>query len=288
MIEYRSSVNDNLYFILEDNKMKTITKIFAVVLALATLMSCMVACGGKDENTLVMATNATFPPYEYKEGDKIVGIDAEIAQALADKLGMKLEIKDIDFGQILTGVETGKYDIGMAGMTVNPDRLKSVDFTTSYAKGVQVVIVPEDSTIKSIDDLLASDCKIGVQQETTGHIYAADTVENGGFGEDRVTAYKNGPDAVQALITGKVGAVIIDREPAKSYVKANQGLTILETAYTEEDYAICVAKENTELLEKLNKALAELTEDGTIERIINKYIPSESTATATPAPATAE
>ena len=118
-------------------------------------------------------------------------------------------------------------------------------------------------------------CKIGVQQETTGHIYASDTVENGGFGEDRVVAYKNGPDAVQALVTGKVEAVIIDREPAKSYVKANEGLTILETAYAEEDYAICVAKGNEELLEKINKALAELTEDGTIAGIINKYIPSE-------------
>ena len=152
----------------------------------------MVACGGKDENTLVMATNATFPPYEYKEGDKIVGIDAEIAQAIADKLGMKLEIKDIDFGQILTGVETGKYDMGMAGMTVNAERLKSVDFTTTYAQGVQVVIVKEGSSIKTLDDLAASDCKIGVQQETTGHIYASSSVEDGGYGEDRVVAYKNG------------------------------------------------------------------------------------------------
>lgn len=267
--------------------MKKMTKILALVLAALTLVSCMVACGGKDENTLVMATNATFPPYEYKEGDKIVGIDAEIAQAIADKLGMKLEIKDIDFGQILTGVETGKYDIGMAGMTVNEDRLKSVDFTTTYAKGVQVVIVKEGSSIKTLDDLAASDCKIGVQQETTGHIYASDTVDNGGYGEDRVVAYKNGPDAVQALVTGKVEAVIIDREPAKSYVKANEGLTILETAYAEEDYAICVAKGNKELLDKINKALEELTADGTIARIINKYIPAESEATAT-APATAE
>lgn len=265
--------------------MKKMTKLFAVVLACAMLMSCMVACNSKDENTLVMATNATFPPYEYKEGDKIVGIDAEIAQAIADKLGMKLEIKDIDFGQILTGVETGKYDIGMAGMTVSEERLKSVNFSTTYAKGVQVIIVKEGSSIKSLDDLAASDCKIGVQQETTGHIFASDTVENGGFGEERVTAYKNGPDAVQALVTGKIEAVIIDLEPAKSYVKANEGLTILETKYVEEEYAICVSKENTELLEKINKALAELTADGTIDKIISKYIPVESAET-TPAPTT--
>jgi polar amino acid transport system substrate-binding protein len=221
-----------------------------------------------------MATNATFPPYEYiGEGGQFVGIDVEIAQAIAEKLGMTLEIKDVDFGSILGGVESGKYDMGMAGLTVTPDRLKSVNFTTPYAKGVQVVIVKADSGITSIDDLAGK--KIGVQQDTTGDIYASMSVEEGGFGEENVTRYKSGNDAVLALTSGKVQAVIIDKDPANSYVKANEGLTILESAYADEDYAIAIAKNNTELLQKVNKALEELIADGTVASIVNKYIPAE-------------
>lgn len=218
-------------------------------------------------DVLVMATNAAFPPYEYVEGSDIIGIDAEIAAAIADKLGMTLQIEDVEFGSIIGGVQSGKFDMGMAGMTVTDERLESVNFSDTYAQGVQVIIVKEDSSITSPDDL--ADAMIGVQQDTTGDIYCTDD-----YGDDHVTAYKTAADAVQALNTDKVDCVVIDNEPAKSFVAANEGLKILETEYVVENYAICVAKENTDLLEKINGALTDLTADGTIPAIIEKYIPS--------------
>ena len=228
------------------------------------------------EGVLVMATNAAFPPYEYVEGGNFVGIDVEIAGKIAEKLGMTLEIKDIEFGSIIGGVQTGKFDMGMAGMTVNAERLESVNFSTSYATGIQVVIVAEGSDITSLDDLKADgSMKYGVQQDTTGDIYASDTVENGGYGADNVIRYKTGADAVQALVSGKVDAVIIDNEPAKSFVAANNGLKILDAEWAVEDYAICMAKENTQLLNAVNKALSELKADGTIDAIVAKYISAE-------------
>lgn len=220
------------------------------------------------DNTLVMATNAFFEPYEYYDGDTIVGIDAEVGKAIADKLGMDFEISDTDFDTIIPNVQSGKADMGMAGMTVTEDRKKNVNFTQSYATGIQVVIVPEDSDIATIDDL---DGKlIGTQQGTTGWIYCTDS-----YGEDKVTAYNKGSDAVMALLAGKVDCVVIDNEPAKAFVEANDGLKILDTEYAVEDYAICIAKDNTELLEKVDAALGELIEDGTVQSIVDKYISAE-------------
>ena len=238
----------------------------AVVLA-ATMVVALAACSKKEEaaQTLTMATNAEFPPYEFHDGDSIVGIDAEVAQAIADKLGMELKIEDVSFDSIIPGVQAGKYDMGMAGMTVTDERLESVNFSTSYAKGVQSVIVKEDSDIKTIDDIEGK--KIGVQTSTTGDIYATDD-----YGEENITRYDNGAVAVQALVSGKVDCVIIDNEPAKSYVAANEGLIILDTAYAEEDYAICFNKDNTELQQKVNAALEELIADGTVQTIVDKYI----------------
>ena len=257
-------------------------KIISIILALTLLAlpACLMSCGG-DDNTLTMATNATFPPYEYIDGGEIVGIDAEIAAAIADKLGMELEIIDTEFGSIIGGVQSGKYDMGMAGMTVTDERLESVNFSTSYATGIQVVIVAEDSAIASLDDLKGDgSMKFGVQQDTTGDIYASSSVEDGGYGEENVVRYKTGADAVQALKAGKVDAVIIDNEPAKSFVASVEGLKILDAEWAVEDYAIAIAKENTALLDAVNGALAELTADGTIAGIIAKYIPTTEDVTA--------
>lgn len=254
---------------------KNLKKILGLVLLGAMVMGMMTACGSssskKNSDTLVMATNATFPPYESVSGDDIVGIDVDIANAIAKKLGKKLKIEDVSFDSIIAGVQNDKYDFGMAGMTVTDERKKNVDFTESYAKAVQVVIVKEDSDIKSIDDI-SSKNKIGVQQGTTGDIYASDTVENGGYGEDAVTKYNSGPDAVQALLSDKVDCVIIDNEPAKAYVAANQGLKILDSSFADEEYAICVKKGNSQLKNDINKALKELKDDGTIDKIVSKYI----------------
>ena len=264
--------------------MKHLKKILALA-AVGVMAVSMAACGNsndaskgndsssaaaesKDNNTLVMATNAAFPPYEYYEGDKIVGIDADIAQAIADKLGMEQKVDDMDFNSIITAVQTGKADIALAGMTVTEDRLKNVNFTDSYATGVQVIIVKEGSAIATPDDLEGK--KIGVQEGTTGHIYCSDD-----YGEDNVIAYTTGANAIEALKTGKVDCVVIDNEPAKEFVAANTGLKILDTEYVTEDYAIAVGKDNDELLDKVDKALNELKEDGTIQQIVNKYIKAE-------------
>lgn len=262
--------------------MKMAKKVLAVVLAV--LMACAVfaACskntdnGNEKKGTLVMATNAAFPPYEYKDGDSFAGIDVEIAEKIAEKLGMTLEIQDVEFGSIIGGVQTGKFDMGMAGMTVTDERKESVNFTNTYAKAKQVVIVKEGSAIKSLDDLKGDgSMKYGVQQDTTGDIYASDTAENGGYGEENVIRYKTGAEAIEALKADKVQAVIIDNEPAKSFVEANEGLTILDGAWVEEEYAIAISKDNEELLNKINAALEELKADGTIQQIVDKYIPAK-------------
>ena len=221
-----------------------------------------------EPGVLTMGTNATFPPYEYKDGDDVVGIDAEIAQALADKLGLKVKIVDMDFDSLIASVQSGKIDMSLAGMTVTEERKQNVDFTDSYATGVQVIIVKEDSDIASADDLEGK--LIGVQQGTTGHLYCADD-----FGEENVIPYANGATAVQALLQGKVDCVVIDQEPAKAFVEANAGLKILETAYTTEDYAAAVSRDNPALTAALNSALQELKDDGTIQGILDKYIKAE-------------
>ena len=246
-------------------------KIIAVVLMLC-LMAPALSAFAEDKPTLIMGTNAAFPPYEYYEDNVIVGIDAEIAAAIADKLGMELVIDDMDFGAIITAVTTGKVQIGMAGMTVTEERLQSVNFSTSYATGIQAIIVPEGSSIASVDDLYADGAsyKIGVQESTTGDIYCTDD-----FGEENVFKYKTGADAVLALVKGMVDCVIIDNNPAKAFVDANEGLVLLDTQYAVEDYAIAIALDNTELLEKINTALEELIADGTVAAIVAKYIPAE-------------
>ena len=218
---------------------------------------------------LTMATNATFPPYEMTtDSGEFEGIDIDTAKAIADKLGLELQIDDMDFDAALLSVQQGKADIVMAGVTVTDERKAVMDFSDSYATGIQSIIVPEGSDIASPDDLAGK--KIGTQRGTTGYIYCSDD-----FGDDAVVAYDNGLTAVQALNNGQVDAVVIDNAPAKEYVAANPGLKVLETSYAEEDYAIGMNKDNTALVEAVNAALEELKADGTLQSIVDKYITAD-------------
>ena len=214
---------------------------------------------------LTMATNATFPPYEMTtDSGEIEGIDVDTAKAIAEKLGLELQIDDMDFDAALLSVQQGKADIVMAGVTVTDERKAVMDFSDSYATGIQSIIVPNDSDIASPDDLVGK--KIGTQRGTTGYIYCSDD-----FGEDSVVAYDSGLTAVQALNNGQVDAVVIDNAPATEYVAANPGLKVLDTSYAEEDYAIGMAK-GSALEDAINKALEELKADGTLQSIVDKYI----------------
>ncbi len=228
-----------------------------------------------EDGKLHMATNATFPPYESIADDgTFEGIDVDIAGKIAEKLGLELVVDDMEFGSIITSVQTGKEDIAMAGLTVTDERKQNVDFTDSYATGVQVVIVPIDSDIETIDDLEGK--QIGCQESTTGYIYCSDTPENGGYGEENVTAFPSGANAVQALLGGKVDAVVIDSQPAQEFVAQNAGkLKILSTEFVSEDYAIGVSKDNTALRDAVNNALKELIDDGTVQAILDQYIKAE-------------
>ncbi len=233
---------------------------------------------------LIMSTNCSFPPYEMvadgegpytgADGVSYEGIDVEIALELANRLGLELVIDDMDFDSALVAVQQGKSDMVLAGLTYREDRDEVMDFSTSYAKGVQVVIVPEDSDITDLD-ALANDKLIGVQRGTTGEIYASDTPENGGYGEDHVQGYENGALAVQALLNGQIDAVIIDDGPAKAYVEANPGLKILPSEWITEDYCLAVNEGNSALLDQLNSTLEAMIADGTVEKIVNTYISAE-------------
>lgn len=251
--------------------MKKFTKILCLVLAVAMLATIFAGCAKKYDNsksTLVMATNAEFPPYEYKDGDGFAGIDVEIMQAIAADLGKELVIEDMEFDAIISSVDSGKADVGAAGLTVTEDRLQNVNFSESYATAVQVIIVREDSVIDG--DLTG--LTVGVQQGTTGDLY----VDWGEFGEvASIERYSKGYEAVQALSQGKIDAVVIDNEPAKVFVEENEGLKILESGSIEEQYALAIAKDNTELLDMINASLAKLKEEGVIQDIIEKYIPAK-------------
>ena len=242
-------------------------KKFLCLAASLMMVVSLVACTSKKDE-LVMATNAEFPPYEYHQGDKIVGIDVEICQAIADELGRELVIEDMAFDSVITSVYTGKADLGAAGLTVTEDRLKNINFSTPYATAAQVIIVADDSEIASPDDLIGK--TIGVQLGTTGDIYAED------IEDATLERYNKGFEAVQALLQGKIDAVIIDNEPAKVYVSQNEGLKIVDEAFTYEEYAIAIAKNNTDLLNEVNAAIAKLKESGKLDEIVNKYISADN------------
>ena len=261
-------------------------KLFALLLTIAMVLS-LAACGGKKEEAsdggfktvesgkLIMATNAAFPPYEYIEGSEIVGIDVDIAAAIAEKLGLELQIEDMEFDAVIEAVKGGKADLGMSGMTVTPDRAEEVDFTASYTTAIQAIIVPEGSAITCADDLFVEGANytIGVQRNTTGDLYTTWYMEDEGLAT--IDRYSKGAEAVQALKTGKVDCVVIDNEPAKAFVSEVEGLKILETEYVEEMYAAAMNKDNTDLYEAVNGALKELIADGSIQKIVDKYISAE-------------
>ena len=275
---------------------KKITLIVSLIVVAALAITVFAACGKKDtttpsddtssssdsssaKKTLTLATSADFPPYEYMEGKNFKGIDIEVAGLIAEKLGCELVVSNMNFNSILNAVQSGKADMGMAGLTVTPDRLESVDFSDSYATGVQVLIVKDGSSITSVDDLydeskgLGEGLKVGVQLSTTGDIYLSGDVSDGKT-KVEVKQFAMGAEAVAALSSGKIDAVLIDNEPAKSFVAANEGLKILDGEYAVEDYAIAFAK-NSELKDQVNTALKELIADGSVKAIVDKYIPAD-------------
>ena len=257
---------------MENRKMK---KIIAIALVLIMALGLFAGCGKSDGMTLekgklIMSTNAAFPPYEMTDDNgNFIGIDVEIAQAIADKLELELAIENMGFTAALEAAQEGKSDMVMAGVTVTEDRQMVMNFSDSYATGVQVVIVKEGSDV-TMDNL--GEKMIGCQRGTTGYIYASDSPENGGYGEDHVTAYDNGASAVQALMNGQVDCVIIDSAPAAEFVAANPGLALLAGNWVEESYAIGMNKDNTALQTAVNQALSELIADGTVQSIVDKYI----------------
>lgn len=237
-----------------------------IVLLAVCAAVCMCACGSSSKK-LVMATNAAFPPYESVEGDKIVGIDPEIAQLIADDLGMELVIEDMAFDSIIAAVQSGKADIAMAGMTVTEDRKENINFSDPYTTAAQVILVKNTSTVKTPDDL--ANLTVGVQIGTTGDIYAED-IEGA-----TIERYSKYFEAINALAQGKIDAVIVDREPGKVFVSENPDLVMIDEEFTVEEYAIGVSKENTELLDNINASLKKLKESGKIDEIIGKYIKAE-------------
>lgn len=250
-------------------------KILAIILC-AVMVFAFAGCASfrtydeiKEDGKLVVATNATFPPYEFRDdnGD-FAGIDIEIMQAVGEYLGLEVVITDIEFDAIITSVSSGKADIGIAGMTVTEERLVNVDFSDTYATGKQVVITASDSGINGVADLAGK--KVGVQTGTTGDIYASDDDTIGS-----VEQFNSGTEAVLALSQGKIDAVIIDNEPAKKYIEKYENLVIIDEEYTYEEYAMCIAKGNTELVEKINEALKALKDSGELQKIIDKYIAAE-------------
>ena len=255
--------------------MKKVTKILCLLLAVLMLMSTLVACnsGKKETKTITMATNAYFPPYEYYDGTEIVGIDVDIMAAVCKELGYEFKIEDMEFDAIINAVDSGKADVGMSGMTVTEERKENVDFTVSYTKSKQVIVVPVDSTITGPDDLDAK--KIGVQLGTTADLYLTWDKEDGIYSEATdIQQFNTFVEAIEALLQGKLDAVVVDQEPGKVFVEQNAGLMILETEYIEEEYAICIKKGNTELLEAMNGALNKLKENGELQKIIDKWIPT--------------
>lgn len=228
----------------------------------------VLGCSTSNDDTIHVATNAYFKPYEYYDGDEIKGIDIDIVTEIGRRLNKEIIIDDMDFDVILPAVTSGKCEMAAAAMTVTDERKHIVNFTDSYTTSVQKIIVHKDSDINNIDDLVNK--QIGVQAGTTGCLYAKDD-----FGQSNVQEYNKLYELVKALNNNKIDAIIIDEEPAKSALNDNNNIKILDTSYAEEEYAIAIAKDNTELYQMINVTLQEMKNDGTIDNIISKYITAE-------------
>jgi len=257
--------------------MKKFAKIIALVLVVALVAVMGVSCGAKSdlesvqkEGKLVMLTNAAFPPFEYLGADgNPAGVDIDIAQAIADELGVELEVVDMDFDGIIAALVAGKGDIAVAGMTVTEERLKSVDFSVNYVTSAQYMIVAAGNE----DILTSADLEgkiVGVQEGTTGDLYASGEWD-GDFGVAEVLRFKNAIEASTALANGKCDVVIVDEMPAKSIVAQNEGtLMLVDEPLTAEDYAIAMRKDS-DLADPINAKLEEMIADGTIEAIILEH-----------------
>lgn len=238
-------------------------KILALVMV-AVLAIAMVACGAPAEKeVLTMATNAEFPPFEYLEGEEIVGADVDIAKAIAAELGRELEITNIDFDAALTGAATGKYDMAVAGITANDERKKNMNFSDDYYTASQAIIVMADSEIKVASDLTGK--TVSCQEGTTGEQYLLDN-------SYAVQSFKTGAEAISALTAGKVDAVVIDNAVAKALSEKQEGKTVvLEEALTKEAYAIATKLGNDEFTNEINGALKTLKDNGKLAEIFAKY-----------------
>ncbi|HCC01269.1 MAG TPA: ABC transporter substrate-binding protein [Ruminococcaceae bacterium] len=265
--------------------MRKMKNVFAAVVSVAMLLP-MAACAnpsGSTGNTntsanaasasgstVTMSTNAEFEPFEYKAGGKIVGIDVELSNKIAAKLGKKLQVRDVDFSALITELQSGKCDFVAAGMTENADRKKNVDFSVPYFDATQSIIVRKGSAIKSRKDLNGK--KVGVQQGTTGDDYCTDEKHTSDIKVGSIKRYNKGSDAVSDLISGRVDAVVIDDYPARKFVSKNIGkITKLSDALTVEHYAVAVKKGNTSLLNTINGVIKEMKSNGELDKIVAKY-----------------
>lgn len=230
----------------------------------------------QERTKLIMVTNATFPPYEFYQGNQIVGIDVDLVREIALRNNLELIIEDMAFDSVIAAVQTGKADVAASGITVTDDRKKQIDFTTSYVKADQVIIVRQESDIRGAADLPGR--RIGVQHGTTGDTYVTTHI-----GEPE--RYQDGALAVASLATGKVDAVVLDSAPAQEHVARNAGLSILPTSLASEEYAMAIRKNRPELLLMFNKTLTDLQADGTLAAITAKYQTPATGKTAPPAPA---
>ncbi len=245
-------------------------KIISVVLVAMMMVASLAGCGNSSSSkeTLVVGTNAAFPPFEYIGDDgNPDGFDVALIKAIGEKIGMDVQIQDMEFDSLVSSIG-GKIDVAIAGMTVTEERQKTVDFSDPYYEAVQAVIVPKGSSIATAEDL--KNCKIGVQLGTTGE-FIADEIEGA-----EVSAYNKAIDAVNDLNNGRLDLVIVDKNPAAVFGTqyADQVDVIDGSAFDfeAEFYAIALPKGNTELAEKINNAIAELKKDGTYDSLIAKYI----------------